>query len=418
MSKKLSWAFVFCCVAAAGACSSEGDSGGSGGSAGAAGSAAAGRGGTSGTGGTSGSAGMLAGTSGSGAGPAISEAPPAWVRPADCGGIGDTCPEGIFGCGARSSCQLEGYVCIPALVAGATSLPGRTAETPYCAAYTCMNFDDASCFCTGEAGDVTPSCSSPAALAGLCAGADSSCDTKACCDGLTCLDLGTFQRCEKSCTTNADCSTGCCTDLYDTGVSICAELDACENPCKKTAEACTQGSSTTPDDCCRGSCVESENPDYAGCRHDCTTNEDCPETGCCVLFADSTNGFCADALYCSCNDIGGACGAVGTPGCCDGLSCATFDDGASFSCYAGCDDDGDCPSGNCELFSNGTSGVCGDACKPVGESCSTGSCCAGSVCTGFDIDVSCYLACDDGSDCPGGFCTLFDDGSGTGACIE
>ena len=424
MTNTASWALGFCCVLAATGCSKDGGSNGSGGSGASAGSGAAAAGGTGGTSGTSGSAGMsgaagtAAGTSGTGAGPAITEAPPAWVRPADCGGIGDTCPEGIFGCGERSSCQLEGYVCIPALEPGATSLPGRTAETPYCAAYTCMNFDDASCFCTGEAGAATPSCSSPAALAGLCVGEDSSCSTKACCDGLTCLDLGTNQRCEKSCTTNADCSTGCCTDLYDSGVSVCAELEACENPCKKTGEACTQGTSTTPSDCCRGSCVESDSPDYAGCRPNCTQNEHC-ETGCCVPFANSTNGFCADAINCSCNEAGGACGQ-GNPRCCDGFTCATFDDGASFSCFTACDDASDCASGNCRLFTDSTSGVCGDACKQLGEACGSAgdTCCEGSVCAGFDLDVSCYLACDDDLDCPGGVCSLFGDGSGRGACIE
>jgi hypothetical protein len=413
MTKKASVVFGFCWVIAAAACSSGGDSGGSGGAAGAAGGGPGASGGTCGSAGTAGTA----GTSGSGAMPAITEAPPAWVRPADCGGIGDTCPEGIFGCGERSSCQLEGYVCIPAIAPGATSLPGRTAETPYCAAYTCMNFDDASCFCTGEAGAVTPSCSSPAALAGLCSGEDASCASKACCDGLTCLDLGTSQRCEKSCTTNTDCSTGCCTDLYDTGVSVCAELEACENPCKKTAEACTPGSSTTPSDCCRGSCVDSENPDYAGCRPYCNTNADCTDTGCCVPFANSTSGFCADALYCTCNETGGACGP-GNPGCCDGLACATFDAGASFTCHVACDDASDCSSGNCQLFTDSTNGVCGDACKQIGEACgAAGNCCEGAACAGFDPDFSCYLACDVDTDCPGGFCTLFEDGMG-GVCIE
>ncbi|MBN1612068.1 MAG: hypothetical protein JW940_35885, partial [Polyangiaceae bacterium] len=99
------------------------DDGGSGGSvsAGTEG-AAAGHGGT--TGGS-------AGSGGSSSEPAISSAPPAWIRPDDCGGIGDRCAD-ILGCGSLSSCQLVGNVCIPKLEDGATSLPGRTPETPYC----------------------------------------------------------------------------------------------------------------------------------------------------------------------------------------------------------------------------------------------------------------------------------------------
>ena len=84
---------------------------------GAAGSASGGAAGQSSTP-TAGSAGMK--------GPVITSAPAAWARPADCGGIGDLCPN-LFGCKAgQSTCQLEGNVCIPAFPAGATSLPGRT----------------------------------------------------------------------------------------------------------------------------------------------------------------------------------------------------------------------------------------------------------------------------------------------------
>src|SRR6478609_4214374 len=187
-----------------------------------------------------GSAGSGAATGGGSAGkpstgPAITEAPDAWSRPADCGGVGDTCPEGIFGCtGATSSCQLEGYVCIPAVQSG-KPLPSRTVETPYCAAYTCMTFEQASCFCTGDAGKTDSRCASPAALAGLC-GADSTrctADTE-CCKGFACLPEAYYPQksCRQTCATNADCSSGCCTDALDTGVKICATTDKCQTACK------------------------------------------------------------------------------------------------------------------------------------------------------------------------------------------
>ncbi len=155
----------------------------------------------------------------------------------------------------------------------------------------------------------------------------------------------------------------------------------------------------------------------SGCRPYCSTNADCT-TGCCIPFAGSTTGFCADALYCTCNEAGGACGP-GNPGCCEGFACATFDGGTSFSCYTACDDPGDCTSGNCQLLTDSTTGVCGDACKQLGETCGpgAGNCCAGTACAGFDPDFSCYVECDDDSDCAGGLCTLFEDGSG-GVCLE
>ncbi len=296
--------------------SDDDSSGGSPGThAGAAGSSAGAGGAGAGGTGAGGVAGKSAGAAGAAAGPPITSAPPAWMAPADCGGIGERCAD-LSGCGAKSVCQLEGNVCIPSLAPGATALPGRTAETPYCAAYTCMTFEQASCFCTGEAATVTPSCSSPSALAGLCAGKDAGCTGMACCDGLRCVDTNGGKRCEQTCSAGSECTSGCCTDLYDTGTSLCAEQSACTSPCKKHGEKCQPepGSDITANDCCRGSCVQSDNPDYDGCRPNCSTNEQC-DTGCCVPFSGSTNGFCADPKYCSCPAEGGACGP-GLSDCC------------------------------------------------------------------------------------------------------
>jgi hypothetical protein len=376
-------------------------------------------GGTAGSGGTSGasgSGGASAGAAGSGAGPAITTAPPAWVRPADCGGIGERCAD-LSGCGAASVCQLEGYVCIPKLVPGATMLPSRTPEHPYCAAYTCMTFDEASCFCTGEAAEVTPSCSSPGALAGICTGLDGSCASRACCDGLTCAETNGGKACKQGCTSAADCASGCCTDLYDTGVLVCAELDACTNPCKRRGEACTPGSSTTPNDCCRGSCVESENPEYAGCRPSCTTDAQC-DTGCCVLFANSTNGFCAAAQFCGCGAETQACGP-NSPDCCAGTTCAG-QTAETLTCRRLCTSDGDCPGTKCIPFSDNSASICDESCHMIGEVCGPDSanCCAGMTCAGTEeTGYSCYRSCDDPSDCASGICQLFT-GETNGICID
>jgi hypothetical protein len=382
------------------------DDRGSGGSVSAgSGGAAAGRDGTT---------GGAVGSGGSSNEPPISSAPAAWTRPDDCGGIGDRCAD-ILGCGSLSSCQLVGDVCIPKLEEGATSLPGRTAETPYCAAYTCMTFEEASCFCTGEAGTQTPSCSSPSALAGLCAGEDTSCATKACCDGLSCVEVGSSKSCVHECSDDSECSTGCCTDRLDIGVPICSDLEACTNPCKKRGEACTQGSSTTSDDCCRGACVESENDDFAGCRPICTTNADCPETGCCVPFSNSSNGFCADALYCSCTAAAEPCGPD-RPTCCEGTICAG-QSADTLTCRTLCTDDSDCAPASCRALSDDSAKICDEACSPVGASCSsTLACCSGLTCAGFDPDFNCYPSCARDDDCASGYCTLYD--SGAGACLD
>ena len=325
-------------------------------------------GGSGGSGGASASAGAGASSGGSTAsagrpstsGPAISSAPPAWAPPADCHGIGNLCPN-LSGCEMGSVCQLEGNVCIPAYDPNAGSLPSKSMERPYCAAYTCMTFDEASCFCTGEAGKTDPRCTSPAALAGLCQATGFGCEgEQTCCDGLSCIDRGPVSRCEQPCTTGTDCESGCCTDRWDTGVMICAEQEACTNPCKKRGEACEQGSDTTPNNCCRGSCLESENPDYAGCRPTCNTAADCPETGCCVPFSNVDHGFCADALYCSCFAVGDACGGDTPVDCCDGGVCAgTVEKG--FTCRQGCTLPSDCATGCCRALSDNSASICSPA---------------------------------------------------------
>jgi hypothetical protein len=305
------------------------------------------------------SGGSNAGTSGAGGsssnGPAISSAPPAWIRPADCQGVGNLCPN-LAGCEDGSTCQTEGSVCIPALEPGATSLPSKSMERPYCAAYTCMTFEQASCFCTGEAGKKDSRCESPEALAGLCQGEKRSCDAeRKCCSGLSCVDRGAGSTCEQACAVDTDCESGCCTDRYDTGVKICAEKAACDNPCKKTGDSCMQGDGTTPSECCRGTCVESATPDYAGCRPTCTTGADC-DTGCCIPFSNSERGFCVAALYCSCLAIDEHCGDSAVE-CCEGSLCAGATV-ADYRCTQLCTQPADCPSGCCRALADNSKSVC------------------------------------------------------------
>lgn len=345
-----------------GACSKSSDSPGNSSLAGSAGS---GGGAPSATGGSS--SGGTAGSAAAGkpsTGPAISMAPAAWAPPADCGGVGDTCPEGIFGCTSpTSSCQLEGYVCIPAFDAK-QGLPGRTAETPYCAAYTCMTFEQASCFCSGDAGKTDSRCVSPSALAGLCGTDGSSCDTATateCCDGFACLPQAYYPQksCRQTCASNEDCSSGCCTDALDTGTKICAPADKCQTACKKQGEQdCSLNDPTKPTLCCRGTCVNSESPHQAGCRPRCTKNEDCFETGCCEPFSDSTEGFCVDAKFCSCGMAGAACSGFDNPPCCSDTTCLTFDAGTEFSCFQNCASDADCPGSCCIPLTSSDGKVC------------------------------------------------------------
>lgn len=342
----------------ASACSKSSESAGNASMAGSGGSMAAAGGSSS---GTAGASGAVAAAGKPSTGPAISSAPDAWAPPADCGGVGDGCPEGIFGCTSpTSACQLEGYVCIPA-----GGLPGRSAETPYCAAYTCMTFEQASCFCSGDAGKKNSRCSSPSAMAGLCGADGSSCDgaaDRACCDGFACLPEAYYPQksCRMTCASNEDCASGCCTDALDTGTKICATADKCETACKKQGEEeCSLNDPTKPTLCCRGTCVNSENPNYAGCRPRCVQDADCFDTGCCRPFLDSKEGFCVDAKFCSCGNAGAACGGDDNGPCCTGTRCLSYDSGASYSCFQDCTSDADCPGSCCIPLSSAEGKVCG-----------------------------------------------------------
>lgn len=294
--------------------------------------------------------------------PYISSAPASWERPAECRGVGDAC-EGLFGCEVGSTCQSLGNVCIPDIKPGSSTLQAGNAEYPYCAAYTCMSFEEASCFCTGDAAKTYAACASPKALAGLCVAEGSACDTRECCDALSCVDNGSGRKtCQVSCESDSDCETGCCTDRYDVGVKICSPKASCDSPCKKVGEGCT--SDTSGSDCCRGTCLTSEVPEWNGCRPRCQTNADCADTGCCQPFSNGGGGFCTDAKWCSCGAAGASCGG-NTPQCCSGTLC-TGQTAETLRCNPLCTSNSDCASNCCLKVTGTTSRVCSEAsrCQP------------------------------------------------------
>jgi hypothetical protein len=201
----------------------------------------------------------------------------------------------------------------------------------------------------------------------LCGTESTTCDADTdCCGGFACLPGAYYptKSCRETCAANEDCASGCCTDALDTGTKICATADQCETACKKEgALDCTQNDPNKPSLCCRGTCVQSENPNYAGCRRRCSKNEDCFETGCCEPFSNSTEGFCVDAKFCGCGNAGAACGGNDNPACCSGTTCLTYDQGASFSCFKTCATNADCPDSCCVTLSDGSA----KACAPPGK---------------------------------------------------
>jgi hypothetical protein len=209
--------------------------------------------------------------------------PANWVRPADCGGIGNLCSEG---CGGSSECQLIGDYCQPNGVP-----PGMC--SPYCLAFACMTFDQASCFCTGDAGPMFGQCAcGPAAVLNQCASEGASCESTPCCScqGLQCVAdslLGTKQ-CRQPCTTNSDCATNCC----DTAAHVCHDALYCN--CVDAGSDCS-GSGTN---CCPGSTcltfqVDAASPTYS-CYANCAPQQTtCGDGGCCSQTISGKNyGAC------------------------------------------------------------------------------------------------------------------------------
>jgi hypothetical protein len=199
--------------------------------------------------------------------------------------------------------------------------------------------------------------SQPCRTFDVSAAEESNCRDKACCDGLTCINNASDQPvCRIPCAQASDCTSGCCTDLYDRGVQICAEAAVCTNPCKKRGDASCNAGTSAGERCCRGSCVEATNPDYAGCRPTCATDADC-DTGCCVPFTSSQGGFCADARYCTCSSVGAPCGGDQDVECCEDTRCVAFGD-TPFTCHSVCDASHPCVTGSCQSLADASGSVC------------------------------------------------------------
>lgn len=222
-------------------------------------------------------------------GPAVSSAPAQWMRPADCGGIGDWCT-GILSCGSQSECQALGNYCVPS--AGPNGLGEDCPQTPYCLGSSCMTYEQASCFCTGEGGVAEfPACAcSPSAVIGLCAAEGTSCTSTACCDcqGLKCVtDTVSGTVCRQPCTQNTDCVTGCC----DTSTGYCHDSIYCN-----CVDAGADGCGGNGPSCCPGSTCLTYAEDGGGpfsCYLNCTQQSQCPAgTACSSNISGLNHGAC------------------------------------------------------------------------------------------------------------------------------
>ena len=181
-------------------------------------------------------------------------------------------------------CQLIGDYCQP------NGVP-KGECSPYCLAFACMTFDQASCFCTGDAGAQFGQCAcGPAAVLGQCATEGASCDTTPCCpcQGLQCVADSVLNTkvCRQPCMKNSDCATNCC----DTTAHLCHDSLYCN--CTDAGAACGGGGP----DCCPGATcatfqLDAATPTY-NCFANCFQQSDCA-SGCCSLpFPGKNYGAC------------------------------------------------------------------------------------------------------------------------------
>ncbi|HEX7480630.1 MAG TPA: hypothetical protein VF331_22710 [Polyangiales bacterium] len=290
-----------------------------------------------------------------------------WPAPAgDCADMGRDC--GSTACGVQTLCNVGVELCLPTS-ASALSLicsPGScSGAAPYCVAGQCMTAAQASCVCAQSAaqtrldackGGPSAALGSPGACfaeQGICANAPDKC-----CAGLTCVKTAdTLGQCFKPCGTDADCAGRCCVDT-GAGSKVCEPGSTCGSATSPTQACAAQAAACSMDAaCCSGlTCVQSDNKDFAGCRPSCKVAGDCASQ-CCQLFANSDNGFCADATYCMCLNAGMACGSTIPRACCTGTQCVG-QSGLGFTCMPICTTSAECVSQCCQSIAGASYKVC------------------------------------------------------------
>jgi hypothetical protein len=175
-----------------------------------------------------------------------------------------------------------------------------------------------------------------------------------CCDGAICLN----SECRPTCQVRNDCGSLCCQEDPAAGRKLCVAASLCEG----SGDCATEGNACTDSPCCDTMiCVESTVPSWSGCRPPCQTDGEC-ESDCCLPFANTPSGFCAEPRFCTCAHLDEECG--GAIQCCDGLACASTSEAGVYACRPVCTADADCSGGGCcvPLGSTGTKVCMGSSC--------------------------------------------------------
>ena len=121
----------------------------------------------------------------------------------------------------------------------------------------------------------------------------------ACCSGICSADTSDPTQpsyCAASCTTGAECESGCCAPLQGSSQMSCAGVGFCANTCKAPGDSCT-----ATEDCCLDNGISQQCVGVTGgattCASECTTDADCV-SGCCALLTNLGVSVCAAVQFC------------------------------------------------------------------------------------------------------------------------
>jgi hypothetical protein len=204
-----------------------------------------------------------------------------------------------------------------------------------------------------DAGQSPPACHEENGLCGT--------DVDYCCDGFACgsTTLDPTFHCMKICAGHAECSTGCCAELGDSGIGVCLPQLFCpEIFCSGEEETCGSG---TP--CCAelACAVFDTTPPTSACKPICTQHAEC-STGCCAELGDSgitaclAQSFCPE-IFCLAEDES----CLGENPCCKDLVCAVFNTTPQTSaCKPICERHEDCATGCCASLGTDSPSACLD----------------------------------------------------------
>lgn len=210
------------------------------------------------------------------------------------------------------------------------------------------------------------------------------CSDETCADGLVCVR----STCRPACERDSDCKDQdiCERVRSDDGTlgNFCYGLAVSPSPYEDptTPEASSRGEETSPppnaDDCVRSSDCDQDVPRVCvdqRCETECAQHQHCGRAGACTGNGTSSEGV--TVAYCQADEFPRAEGQYGSKcltgnDACDaeaGFECIGAGDGdvGSYCTQAGCDLDGDCPSGYfCSTNRVSTRLPCEDACQVPG----------------------------------------------------